>query len=182
LQRTPQHPAAAFGLARGFFMRDNKDFNLDSANHYAMKCAAGLKKQWKESEVKKYQSVGYREFTVNELQRNINTEAYLVADSLDTIEDWNHFLATYTISADLDIAMERRNMLAFREAIQKNDYASFEDFLKTYPNASQVKEAKALYEKLLYKSKTEDSTWQSYKSFIEKYPKSPFCEGCKEPL
>src|SRR5262245_3053641 len=88
LAKVTDNPAAAYGLANVFFMKDNRKYNLDSANHYIIKATKGLRKQWKTGDLKKFQAVGYREFTVTELQDRINKEAYLMADSVDEIEEW----------------------------------------------------------------------------------------------
>lgn len=179
LVKKPEHPVAEFGLAKIFFMRDNKQFSLDSANYYAIKCATGLDKTWKESDQENFLAAGYRKFTVSELQQNINMAAYRQADSTDELETWNHFITTYTTSSLIDEAIEKRNVLAFNQVMRNGDYASYEEFLKNYPDAKQVKEARSLYEKQLYKSKTADSTWQSYKNFMEKYPASPYLAAAK---
>ncbi len=179
ISKDPDNPAAAYGLGKVFFMGDNKRYNLDSVNYYATKSAAGLKKQWKTSETKKFNQVGYREFTVMDLQKQVNEAAFKVADSIDEVDGWNHFINTFTTSPYLKEATERRNLLAFNDAMKRGDYASFEEFLKTYPDADQVREARSLYEKFLYKNKTADSTWESYKTFLEKYPKSPYATRAK---
>lgn len=179
LLKNPGHPVAAFGLAKTYFMKDNRQYNIDSANYYAMKAAAGLNTTWKEADLKKFQAAGYRAFTVHELQADINMEAYRKADSTDELETWNHFITTFTTSTLIDEAIEKRNVLAFNQVMQNGDYTSYEEFLKNYPDAKQVKEARSLYEQQLYKSKTADSTWQSYKNFMEKYPASPYITAAR---
>ena len=47
-------PVAEYGLAQIYFMKDNKKYNLDSANHYLLRSAAVLNKSWKESDPKKF--------------------------------------------------------------------------------------------------------------------------------
>lgn len=174
LIKDPENPVAAYGLSKTYVMPDNKDFNLDSANRYIAIGVKGLNRAWKEQELKKNRALGYREFTVKQLEKSINELAFQACDSVDEIEQWNHFIANYNNTELLQEAVERRNVLAFNAAMRAGDYSSYEEFLRNYPDARQVKEAKALYEKLLYLSKTSDSTWQAYHNFYEKFPESPF--------
>ncbi|MCY7411141.1 MAG: WG repeat-containing protein [Chitinophagales bacterium] len=179
LKDNPQNGAAQFGMAKLFFMKDFNQYNLDSANAYNAASASRLTKDRTTEEKKQFPKVGYRDYTVNELQQLINSEAYRFADSVNTGETWNHFINTFATSPQLAATTEKRNSAAFNEALLKNDYASFDEFLKKYPAAKQVAQARALYEKYLYNSKTADSTWQSYKNFITQYPNSPYYTQAK---
>ena len=173
------NPAAQYGFAKLYSMKDYKQYNLDSANYFALKCSEGLKKEWPKGDQKKFLKVGFREYNVSELQKRINNEAYRVADSINQAAEWNHFISVFTSSPMISTAIEKRNQAAFNEALQKNDYKSFEDFLEKYPDAKQVNQARELYEDHLYKTKTKDSTWLSYKLFIDAYPKSPYYTRAK---
>ncbi len=175
-----QNPAAEFLLAKIFYTRENPKRNLDSANAYILTSAAGLTRTYKEKDLEKLQATGWRAFSVNELQQQINSEAFHVADSINSSVQWNHFISTYTSSPKIKEAIARLNDAAFHEALQKNDYSSFDEFLKKYPDAEQVSTAKELYEKYLYKTQTADSTWQTYNSFMKKYPRSPYFARAKE--
>src|SRR5215510_7862913 len=80
LKQDGENPAAQFLLAKMYLAKDYAGFNLDSANKYIMKSAQGLKKDYKEKDLENLQSSGWREFTVKEMQDQINAAAYKVAD------------------------------------------------------------------------------------------------------
>lgn len=175
------NPAAQFLLARMYDSQDYSGFNLDSANKYLLLSAGGLKKNWKEKELEKMQSSsGWREFTVTELQDRVNSQALRVAEDINTVEAWNHFINTYVSYPQMAKAVERRNELAFNEALKQNTAASMNSFCQSYPDAIQLPAAKSLYEKLLYQEATADSTWRSYKDFIDKYPYNPYAGRARE--
>ncbi|MFI5135485.1 MAG: WG repeat-containing protein, partial [Chitinophagales bacterium] len=181
LKKEPDNPAAEFLLAQMYDARDFPKRNLDSANKYIMKSAEGLKKEYTEKDLEKLQSTsGWREFTVNELQQQINDEAFRYADSIDEIETWNHFLTTYTTSLKITAGVEKRNAIAFEQATKQNRSEALKDFIATYPDALQVPAAKSHYETLLYKEETADSSWQSYKNFMDDYPNSPYSGTAKK--
>jgi hypothetical protein len=174
MKKDPDNPASQFLMAKIYFTRDNPGYNTDSANKYILKSTKGLKKTWKEKDLKKLQATGWTTLTVNELQQQINKVAYHTADSVNTSEAWNYFISTYMTSPLLKEATEKGKTAAFNEALHKNDSSSFEEFSKNHPGTEQAIDAKDLFEKYLYETKTADHTWQSYKTFMDNYPESTY--------
>ncbi|MEO5675357.1 MAG: WG repeat-containing protein [Chitinophagales bacterium] len=167
-------------IARIYFDKENSARNIDSANKYILKSTAVSTLLRKTSELRKMQAIELMDFTVNELSRRINDEAYTDASELNTSEAWNHFITTFISSGRLKEAVEKRNLSAFNEALSKNIYTSFEELIKANPYALEVHDSRALYEKYVYNRETQDSTWQSYMKFIERHPSSPYLTRAQE--
>src|SRR5438552_17571517 len=53
--REDPNPAAQYLLARTFFMKDNPQYNLDSANKYILMSEKYLSHPWKKRELKKFE-------------------------------------------------------------------------------------------------------------------------------
>ncbi|MDX2003044.1 MAG: WG repeat-containing protein [Chitinophagales bacterium] len=162
-----------------FTKRDNPQYNLDSARFFIDRAQKNIPTDLSEKQMKRYAYLGIREFTISELASKIEQDSYNLADSLNTVAAWEHFLQAYPKAAKFSLAIERRNQLAYEAAQNTATYESFKQFMEKYPNAAQVPEAEKLYESLLYKQLTADGRWQSYSAFAEKHPESPYAEEAK---
>lgn len=176
----PENPAATFGMAKFYFLRDNKLFNLDSANLYIKKAIKKVPLNPDDKQTKKYLTLGVRDYTIKTLQQEINQAAYTVADAQHSVESYQHFLDLYTDSGLINKAVNLRNQLAYVRAMGKNDPLALDTFIKTYPDAEQVPEAKTLYQKLLYEQTTADKTYQSYKKYLDLYPTGDYIKEAKK--
>ena len=81
---------------------------------------------------------------MTQLKQQINAEAYRIADSINTSSSWNHFISTFTTSPMLAVATEKRNTVAFNEALRKNDYSSYAEFLKSTTPQDEANNSAAL--------------------------------------
>jgi hypothetical protein len=172
--------AANYGMAKFYSLRDNKLYNLDSANLYIKRAAAKLPLNPDDKQTKKFLTFGVRDYTVQALQQDINQSAYAVAEKENTVESYQYFIDNYTDKGLLNRSTEMRNQLAYIRARAKNDPKVLDDFIKKYPDADQVKEAKELYEKLLYEQTTADKSYQSYKAYLDQYPNGAYINDAKK--
>ena len=68
----PENVAANFGLAKFYSLKDNKQYNIDSANIFVKRAAAKLPLDPKAKQTKKFLTLGVRDYTVQNLQSEIN--------------------------------------------------------------------------------------------------------------
>jgi len=170
----PGNPAAAYGLAKYFAMRDNKAYNLDSAIAYIKLAAAKMPLPTEDKNGKKWVSLGVRDYTIQTLQKSINFEAYSQAEKENTLEAYQHFVDLYTDPSFLEQAVNFRNQKAFMRALSLKTPEALNDFIQKYPQATEAKEAKERYEKMLYEQTTADRTFQSYKKYLDLYPQGAY--------
>jgi len=170
----PDNAAANFGMAKYYFLKDNKQYNVDSANIYIKRAVKKLPLSPDDKQTKKYLILGVRDYTIKSLQQDINEAAYTIADAAHSVESYQLFLNNYSDSGLINRSVNMRNQLAYLRARAKNNPLSLDTFVKTYPNADQVQEAKELYEKLLYEQTTADKTYQSYKTYLNQYPSGTY--------
>ena len=170
----PDNAAANFGMAKFYFLKDNKLYNLDSANVYIKKAAKKLPVNPDDKQGKKYLLLGVRDYTIKSLQQDINQAAYTVAEHENTVESYQHFISSYSDSGLIERSINMRNQKAYIRARGKNDPWALDSFAKTYPNAEQVTEAKELFEKLLYQQSTADKTFAAYKNYLDHYPNGAY--------
>jgi hypothetical protein len=176
----PGNPAAAYGLAKYFSMRDNKAYNLDSANAYIKLAAAKIPLPTEDKNGKKWVALGVRDYTIQTLQKSINFEAYSQAEKENTLESYQHFVDQYTDPSFLEQAINFRNQKAFMRALSLKSPDALNEFIQKYPQASEAKEAKERYEKMVYEQTTADRTFQSYKKYLDQYPKGAFVTEAKK--
>lgn len=175
-----QSVAGNFGLAKYYFFKDNKDYNLDSANAYIKLAMARIPLNPEEKETKRINALGVRDYTIQSLQRSINFEAYRVAEQANTLESYQHFVDIYSDSSLLEQAVNFRNQKAYMRAMSLKSPDAIAEFIKKYPNANEVQEAKDRYEKLLYEQTTGDGTYQSFKKYLDNYPKGKYVVEAKK--
>jgi|GEM_PF-806451 hypothetical protein len=176
----PQNPAANFGMSKFYFLKDNKLYNLDSANAYIKKAISKVPLNPDDKQTKKYLTLGVRDYTIKALQQDINQRAYSVAETQHTFESYQFYIDNYTDSGLIVRSVNMRNQLAYIRARGKNDPWALDTFIKTYPKADQVPEAKELFQKLLYEQTTADKTYTSYKKYLDLYPTGAFVKEAQK--
>ncbi len=160
--------------ALSFYRKDNPNASLEKAFQFNSTAVRLLDHTIDEKLLAKYATLDIREYTINDLQQRIYRDAFEQVDSVNAIQNWEHYMAFYKGSPYLMQAVRSRNALAYNAAKGKFTYQSFKEFMEMYPNASQTAEAEQLYESLLYREKTKDGSATSYMDFIKAYPKSPY--------
>jgi len=179
LTKDSLNPAANYGMAVLYFKNDFANRNTDSAYYFTMLGIRSLQQTMKPNDRLKFEEFGARDANLSDLQTRINERAFQVADSINTVDGWDHFMNVYTTSLKMNEALQRRDEGAYENAKAEGNYQSMEDFMKKYPNSKQAVEANKSYEYLLYSSSTKDSSYQSYKDFMDKYPHSPYYNDAK---
>ena len=176
----PDNAAANFGIAKFYFLKDNKLYNLDSANAYIKRAVKKLPMNPDDKQTKKYLVLGVRDYTIKALQQDINQAAYAFAEGNNTVESYQFFIDNYTDSGLINRSVTMRNQKAYIRARAKNDAFALDTFIKTYPTADQIPEAKELYEKLLYEQTTADKTYTAYKKYMDQYPGGIYFKDAKK--
>lgn len=180
IQEEPDNAAGNFGMAKFYFLKDNKAYNLDSANLYILKAVKKIPFNPDDKQTKKYLTLGVRDYTIKALQQDINEAEFAKLEKENTVEAYQHFINYYSDAGLNARAVAARNQVAYLHARAKNDPWALNDFLKTYPDAEQAPEAKQLFEKLLYEQTTADKTYTSYKKYMDSYPSGAFFNEAKK--
>ena len=180
LSEQTDNAAANWGMAKYYSSKDNRSYDLDSANHYILKAAKKIPINPEEKEGKKFLALGVRDYTIQTLQKDINFQAYSAAEKTNTLESYQHFLDFYTDPPLRENALNFRNQKAFIRAMSAQTPEALDEFIKKYPDAPEIKEAKEKYEKLLYERATFDKTFESYKRYVDMYPKGAYVKEAQQ--
>ncbi len=170
LQDEANNTGANYGMAKYFSSKDNKAYNIDSANIYIQQVTGKLPFNVEDKQTKKLLSLGVRDYTIQSIQKTINFDAYSAAEKQNTLEAYQYFIGHYTDKIFLEKATDMRNQKAYIIAMSLQTTAALADFIKQYPNATELKEAKERYEKLLYEQTTAPKTFQAYKKYLDMNP------------
>ncbi len=176
----PGNAAVNYGMAKYFSFRDNKDYNLDSANFYIKLAAKKLPLNPDDKQTKKFLALGVRDYTIESLQKTINFDAYAVAEKDNTLESYQHFIDHYTDPGLLTQAVSLRNQKAYIRALSYKTPEALDEFIKKYPDAAEVKRAVELFEKMLYERITADRNYASYKKYMDSFPSGAFYKLAKQ--
>lgn len=171
--------AARYGMAKYYFSKDNKGFNLDSANIYITQAYKALPLNPEAKETKRYTNLGVRDYTIQALFNDVNRWGYDKAEQDNSVESFQFFIDNYKDANLVGLATTKRNALAYARASMANSIEAFEEFMKKYPDAVEVNDAKVKYDKMVYDKMTADKSYSSYKAYMDKYPKGPYYEEAK---
>jgi hypothetical protein len=180
LQEEPDNAAANYGMAKYFSSKDNKDYNLDSANYHIKLAAKKIPFPPDDKQTKKFLALGVRDYTIQQLMKSINFEAYSVTEKENTLESYQHFVEQYTEKAYVDQAVNFRNQKAYIRALSMKTPDALAEFLTKYPDAAEAKEAKERYEKTVFDQMTADKSFASYKKYMDKYPNGAYFSEAKK--
>ncbi len=127
---------------------------------------------------------------LNNLRRNIEAQAFRMAEAYDNVEDWNIFLQTFTkASAKLkSSAYRQRNELLFEQAQAEGSLEAWQRLMGVY-GKSLKRYNKNLFDfadrELFLRYFTLHGT-EDFPAFAKQHPASAFAksctENCKEPL
>jgi hypothetical protein len=104
----------------------------------------------------------------------IDSLKFDLVKALHTVDDYNKFLVVHSDANQFDEAIQRRDHLAFEEAMEMNIWQSYKSYMEEYPQSLDYPLADSLYKLLIYQDLTEDRTLKSYEDFLESYPQSPY--------
>lgn len=104
--------------------------------------------------------------------RNISCDLGLeIASNTHTIDSYQHFIDFYTQGfKQKDVAILRRDELAFAEAKATNTEESYIYFLQTYPNAVQKQQAIVLRDECAFEVAKKKENSKFILDFLRKYP------------
>src|SRR2546429_620057 len=88
----PGNVAANYGLAKFYFLKDNKLYNLDSANAHIKLAVKKIPLKPDDKQTKKFLTLGVRDYTVQALNQEINEAGYAQAEFTNSVESYQHFI------------------------------------------------------------------------------------------
>lgn len=156
-----------------YFHEEYPEHHVDSAYFYARAAIKG----YQQLTVRDKEKI--KRFPIDSailLNHKIAVEkaAFAQAKVVNTETAYQHFLAYYPASDDVNAAVELRDEVAFLEALKVNTYTSFDAFLKRYPSSHRAADAQKRYDKLVYDHYTKDELLKSYEAFVQAFPASPY--------
>jgi hypothetical protein len=178
LKSKSDYPIAAYGLSILASRTDNHFYNLDTAYNYILKAEKSYPTVSPKQKLK-WKIYGADSASIANLKDSIEFKAYLIAASRNTMDDYTHYINTYTTASEIQKVIELRDFLAFTIAGKENTYQVYKNYMDAYPNSKEFDEAKQRYEILLFQTLTAGHTITNYTDFISKYPQSPY-EGAAE--
>jgi len=164
---------AAYGLSIIYARNDNPFYQPDSAFRFINIAGRNLSSSYPPDSLK-YQELGLTPNRVGDQLRHVDSLFFEFAQDANTLETWNNFLKDHRTEPFAKTALELRNNLAYRAAVEAGMASDFVNFIETYPDAAQLAEAKSNYEAALYSEATAIGNVGSFSTFIANYPSSPY--------
>jgi len=95
-----------------------------------------------------------------------------VAQSKNTIDAYEFYIANFSDSINVAKAVNYRNQLVFESVKDSNKVQCYEEFISDYPDAAEVEAAIQHINTLIFESVKDTNTIVAYNDYIEKYPES----------
>lgn len=121
---------------------------------------------------KAYKKLGIHPDEIREYLSMLENAALLEAIKANTVAAFQTYLNQYAGSMNQQLAIEKRNALAFDQARAQGSSQAISKFLEQYPGAVEKEKALELYDDFIYHEMTHQQDWTAYQSFVTKYPES----------
>ncbi len=180
IRKDSLNPLGFIALSRCFIYTPRPK-EIDSAN-IAERKARSLFQQFDEKDSLRYLKKTGKQFDWKDLRKQINTQAFRVASSLNQVSSYQHFIDFYAGAPQVELAMEIRDSLAYEQALAEGTSEALNAFLEKYPESRQANQAVNIRELFLYKEKTGDGHWESFHRFYLDHPNSSFSEEAQFKL
>jgi hypothetical protein len=166
--------AASYGWA--LYYQTTLFFQADSAYTYLFQLENQLKTCDSSARQKLQTYLSFSDTTIAVLFTRLALQEFQATLNSTNLDDFEKFMLRYaqrfpTLHAE---AAQKRDSLAFDNAVQAGNSATMQAFIEMYPNAAQQKEAKANYNLLLYQERTQNDTEAELIDFMTQYPDHPF--------
>ncbi|MBM3426448.1 MAG: hypothetical protein FJX97_05590, partial [Bacteroidetes bacterium] len=172
LEKNPTDIAALYTMALLHINRGYPKYNAPKAYNYIVHATNLYTNLTDEKELKDLIKIPLNQDYFNAVTLTICKEALLDANTLNTVEGYETYLAYYKASPQeyKTEAIENRNIAAFKIASGINTVTSYQEFINTYPNAQQVQLATSNRNALAFNLAKEVNTIKEYEKFISTYP------------
>ena len=165
--------AASYGLSVIYGRDDNPFYQIDSAFKF-IKIAAN-KFPILESKTKAdYAELGVDSTSIYQQLSYVDSLFFIGALVENRVEIWQSFIDRHESPPFYQMAIEKRNSLAFQLTSDTNTSSAYRNFVERYPDAEEIYEAGKRYNRLLYEEQTEGGRVRDYQRFLEKNPESPY--------
>lgn len=172
---------ASFGLSILYSRQKNQFYNQDSAKFYI------------DRSIKSFNSTGakvklkYVEFnwTSRGLDSVVNIISDLFYDEIVNSSDLNHldrFLHEHNTHNRYPDIKEKRDSIAFFEAVAINSTSSYLYFLKNYPETNYAELAVENFYSAEFSEYTNENSLQNYIDFINDFPESPMVSNAEDHI
>jgi outer membrane protein OmpA-like peptidoglycan-associated protein/Mg-chelatase subunit ChlD len=148
------------------------DFNTKKSWHYLIKSKLLYEKITDEHQLKDLEKVPINKIVFQNCFDTICKRALDNAIQENTVDNYESFLGFYipTPSAYQKIAIEKRDIVAYKNACDINNVESYQEFISKYPNAANRNEAELKRNALAFSMAKSVDKIEDYKSFLKKYP------------
>lgn len=169
---------ANYGMATIYSNNDAPDYNIDKAWEYYQAYNEAYK-NLNDKKQKKYK----KEFKIraSKLKSKITEAAIAIADEKNTIEGYDDFLVFYkkTSVKYRNQVIEKRNQLAYDNAVELNTRKGFEEFLEKYKKSlkSKTPELWKAGQMRHFEVAMKAENWKMYDEFAKTFPTNPYVKS-----
>ncbi|MEI7501657.1 MAG: OmpA family protein [Paludibacter sp.] len=184
LSKKPNDIELNFAMALLLKERKCSIYNPDSSYIYLLKSKYLFETMSDDKELKKLEKVPINQTVFLEYIDSICGVALEDALAVNSINSYQKFLGFFKTAPNYQIekAVEKRDILAYKLAADNNTVESFQNFITTYPKATQINIALRKRNGLAFKKEKAIDNIDSYLDFIKHYPSAEEIPEAKERL
>lgn len=172
---------ALYGFAVYYSKLANPKFYPDTAKIYLLR----TKKAFKKTDTKSREKLSRFPITeeiLDNLKKDIDSSAFLIAFRKKSVESLSHFISTYPDAAQISIARLKRDSLTFAQASQKNTAAAFSQYIRQWPQSHLKSTAAEKFDEFNFREKTISGALKDYENFYLSYPESKWRRTAMEKI
>ncbi len=173
LREYPVNPGSKLIYAR-LLSADTLDFyDLDKSRRFINEALADYENADPKL-LEEFVKLGFAKNDLTETYDSIREKTFNTLATENSVNSYISFLNIYPDSPQRDLAIKRRDSLAYDEARQVNTWPAYEKYLNEYPQSIYGYEARQKYELLLFQERVASRDVHDYERFINDFPNSPY--------
>ncbi|MBP8824768.1 MAG: hypothetical protein KBH07_14085, partial [Flavobacteriales bacterium] len=177
-----RHPAAAwYGLSVITGRADNPFYQLDSS-HAAIRRAMAAYPLMDDRDLARTAMLGVDSAAIHAQWEHVAGLAWQQVNTLGRAEDYQRFVQDFAGSSQVQLAVERRNELAFAAAREANTSTAYQAFLQQFPDAEQALGARSRLQEAIFREAVPTGTLAEYEAFIRDHPENTHVRDAQDML
>ena len=181
-KQVKKHPAAAwYGLSVISGRNDNPFFGSDSAYAFIMRADAAFTVAPDKERIA-IGKVGVDHAAIEAQKNHVYTLLWELAKAVNTVDVYDHYVNTYSLSPRVQEATLVRDHMAFQQVRETNTAAAYQGYVDRFPMAKEVYEARTRLQEALYREATAQEDIPSFRAFIAAHPESPYVRQAEDGI
>lgn len=175
IQEEPINPGAFFLYADLLAVDTLPYYDLDRARQY-IEIAIDQYDSASTEIIEDLEKANIQRISLDKTYNTIRRLTFQRSEHKNTLQSYNEFLNLYPDSPQADIAIDRRDSIAYEQVKEIHTWEAYKGYMEKYPRSRYRPIAAVRYQRLLYLDRTSSGSLTDLENFVAEHPDNPFVE------